>query len=194
VKGCGELFAEGLTVSELRDSVRNAYTPVLRDPEVSVILTGFEKPYFLAGGQVARPGKNDLRSPTGVVAAIAMAGGFNDQAKHSQVILFRQITDGVVESHVLNIKTMLATRNLEEDIELKPGDMLFVPQKPNIKNTALFPHLEPVIGLNSSIGFREMLWKKVLTNAQMYGCAKLRPEAPSNGFVSITCGTRWGRK
>jgi len=46
---------------------------------------------------VARPGKYDLRSPTGVVAAIAIAiaGGFNDQAKHSQVILFRQITDGV---------------------------------------------------------------------------------------------------
>ena len=34
----------------------------------------------------------------------------------------------MVESHVLNIKAMLASRNLEEDIELKPGDMLFVPQ------------------------------------------------------------------
>lgn len=139
VKGCGELFAEGLTVSELRDSVRKAYALVLRDTEVSVILTGFEKPYFLAGGQVARPGKNDLRLLTGVVAAIAMAGGFNDQAKHSQVTLFRQITDGVVESHVLNIKTMLATRNLEEDIELKPGDMLFVPQNRISKIRRYFP-------------------------------------------------------
>jgi polysaccharide biosynthesis/export protein len=128
LKGAGELFAERLTVSELRDAVRDAYSPVLRDPEVSVSLTGFEKPYFVAGGQVTHPGKYDLRSPTGVVAAIAIAGGFNDQAKHSQVVLFRPITDGVVESHVLNIKAMLASRNLEEDIELQPGDMLFVPQ------------------------------------------------------------------
>ena len=75
LKGFGELFAEGLTVSELRDSVRDAYAPVLRDPEVSVILAGFEKPYFVAGGQVARPGKYDLRSPTGVVAAGNCAGG-----------------------------------------------------------------------------------------------------------------------
>ena len=128
LKGLGELLAEGLTVAELHDSIRDAYAPVLRDPEVSVILTDFEKPYFLATGQVGRPGKYELRSPTNVVAAIAIAGGFNDQAKHSQVVLFRQITDGIVESHVLNIKAMLTSRNLDEDMELEPGDLLFVPQ------------------------------------------------------------------
>jgi polysaccharide export outer membrane protein len=128
LKGFGEVLAEGLTMAELHDSIRDAYAPVLRDPEVSVILADFEKPYFLAGGQVARPGKYELRSPTGVVAAIAIAGGFNDQAKHSQVVLFRQITNGIVESHVLNIKAMLASRNLDEDMKLEPGDLLFVPQ------------------------------------------------------------------
>jgi len=139
LKGSADLFAEGLTVPELRDAVHDAYAPVLRDPEVSVILTGFDKPYFVAAGQVTRPGKYDLRSPTGVVAAIAIAGGFNDQAKHSQVILFRPVTDGVVESHILNIKAMLASRNLEEDIELKPGDMLFVPQNRISKIRRYFP-------------------------------------------------------
>jgi polysaccharide biosynthesis/export protein len=127
-KAIGEIAAEGLTISELRDSIRSAYTPVLRDPEVSVILRDFEKPFFLAGGQVARPGKYELRSPTTVTEAIAIAGGFTDQSKHSQVVVFRKVTDGVVETHVLNIKTMLAARNLDEDVDLKPGDMLFVPQ------------------------------------------------------------------
>lgn len=139
LKGAADLFAEGLTVPELRDALRDAYAPVLHDPEVSVILTGFDKPYFVAAGQVTRPGKYDLRSPTGVVAAIAIAGGFNDQAKHSQVILFRPVTDGVVESHILNIKAMLASHNLEEDIELKPGDMLFVPQNRISKIRRYFP-------------------------------------------------------
>jgi polysaccharide export outer membrane protein len=69
-----------------------------------------------------------LRSPTSVAEAVAIAGGFTDQSKHSQVIVFRRVTDGVVESHVLNVKAMLASRNLEEDLELKPGDTLFVPQ------------------------------------------------------------------
>ncbi len=139
LRGLGQLFAEGLTLDQLRDAIRDAYAPILRDPEVSVILTGFDRPYFVAAGQVARPGKYELRSPTGVVAAIAMAGGFNDQAKHSQVVLFRPIAEGVVESHVLNIKAMLASRNLDEDIELKPGDMLFVPQNKISKIRRYFP-------------------------------------------------------
>ena len=36
--------------------------------------------------------------------------------------------NGVVETHVLNMKAMLRSKNLDEDVELKPGDMLFVPQ------------------------------------------------------------------
>jgi polysaccharide export outer membrane protein len=108
--------------------VGHAYAPTLRDPEVSVILKDFERPFFIAGGQVGHPGKYELRSPTTVSEAVALAGGFTEQSKHSQVIVFRTVTTGVVEAHVLNVKAMLASRNLEEDFELKPGDMLFVPQ------------------------------------------------------------------
>ena len=62
----GDVFAEDLTIAELKDLVRQTYAPVLRDPEVSVILKDFERPFFVAGGQVGRPGKYELRSPTTV--------------------------------------------------------------------------------------------------------------------------------
>lgn len=128
LKAVGDVTAEGLTISELRDAIRNAYSAILRDPEVSITLKEFEHPFFVAGGQVGRPGKYELRSPITASEAIAIAGGFTDQSKHSQVVLFRRISDGVVEAQILNLKAMLASRNLEEDLELKPGDMLFVPQ------------------------------------------------------------------
>lgn len=128
LKLAGDLLAEGLTLTEFRDAVREACLPMLRDPEVSVSLKDFDHPFFVVGGQVGRPGKYELRSSTSVAEAVAIAGGFTEQAKHSQVVLFRKINDGVVESHVLDIKAMLASRNLEEDLQLKPGDMLFVPQ------------------------------------------------------------------
>lgn len=128
LKNVGELVAEGLTLAELREAVRSAYSSLLRDPEVSVLLKDFERPFFIAGGQVGRPGKYELRSPTTVTEAVAIAGGFTEAAKHSQVVLFRRVLAGVVEAHVLNLKSMLASRNLEEDIQLQPGDMLYVPQ------------------------------------------------------------------
>lgn len=128
LKAVGEIVVEGLTISEIRDVVRNAYAAILRDPEVSVTLKEFEHPFFIAGGQVGHPGKYELRSPITASEAIAIAGGFTEQSKHSQVVLFRRVSDGIVEAQILNLKAMLASRNLQEDLELKPGDMLFVPQ------------------------------------------------------------------
>jgi polysaccharide export outer membrane protein len=128
LKAVDGVLAEGLTLTELHDAVVKVYQRALRDPEVSVILKDFEKPYFVAGGQVGHPGKYELRSPTTAAEAVALAGGFTESSKHSQVVLFRRVSTGVVETHVLNLKAMLASRNLEEDPELAPGDMLFVPQ------------------------------------------------------------------
>ena len=50
LRGLDELYAEGLTVAELRDAIRQAYTTTLHDPEVTIALKDFEKPYFIATG------------------------------------------------------------------------------------------------------------------------------------------------
>ena len=127
LKGVGNVFVEGLTVPEFTSAVTSACS-FMRDPEISVVLKEFEKPFFVAGGQVGHPGKYELRSPTTVTEALAIAGGLTDQSKHSQVVLFRKQREGFVESHVLNVKGMLSSRKLDEDFELMSGDMLFVPQ------------------------------------------------------------------
>ena len=127
LEAAGTLFAEGLTLPEVTAAVRQAYD-FMRDPEVGVTLKDFEKPSFLASGQLGHPGKYELRSRTTVTEGIAIAGGFTELSKHSQVVLFRRVFDGIFEAHVLNVKAMLSSRNLDEDLELKPGDMLYVPQ------------------------------------------------------------------
>jgi len=127
LRSVGNLQAETLTIPELTAAIARTYS-FMRDPEVSVTLKDFERPFFLAGGQVGHPGKYDLRSSTTVTEAIAIAGGFTEQSKHSQVVLFRRSHEGFVQSYVLNVKAMLSSHDLAEDLELKPGDMLFVPQ------------------------------------------------------------------
>jgi polysaccharide export outer membrane protein len=128
LKGTEQIYAEGTTVPDLGAVIREAYRGRLHDPEVSVTLKDFDKPYFIAGGEVGHPGKYELRSDTTVTEAVAMAGGFTPRAKHSQVVLFRRISDEVFESHLLDIKSMLNSRQLREDMHLRSGDLLFVPQ------------------------------------------------------------------
>ncbi|HEX9112344.1 MAG TPA: polysaccharide biosynthesis/export family protein, partial [Terriglobales bacterium] len=128
LKGTGTLFVEGLTIPELQQAIASRYRGILHEPEVTVTLKSFDKPYFLASGEVARPGKYELRGDVTVNEAVAIAGGFTPQARHSQVVLFRRISADVAESHVIDLKKMLTSRDLREDWHLRPGDFVFVPQ------------------------------------------------------------------
>ncbi len=128
LKDAGMVLAQGLTVEEFADAVRKAYRGYLHDPQVAVALKDFEHPYFIAGGEVSKPGKYELRSETSVAEAVQIAGGFTQQAKHSQVVLFRRVNDDLVEARLLDMKKMLKERSLNEDPELRPGDFIFVPQ------------------------------------------------------------------
>ena len=128
LKDASAVLAQGLTVAQFRDAVREAYTGYLHDPEAAVALKDFERPYFVVGGEVGKPGKYELRSDTTVAEAIQVAGGFTSQSKHSQVVLFRRINDDLVETRLLNLKQMLKQSDLEEDAHIRAGDMVFVPQ------------------------------------------------------------------
>ena len=128
LKGAGLVFAEGLTLEEFREAVRRAYTGYLHDPQVAVALKEFEHPYFVAGGEVGKPGKYELRADTTIMEAVEIAGEFTREAKHSQVLLFRRVNDELVEARVFNLKKMLQDKSLGEAAQLRPGDLVFVPQ------------------------------------------------------------------
>jgi polysaccharide biosynthesis/export protein len=128
LQGVGEVPAAGKTLPEFRKLLQEAYAKIVSPQAITVELKDFEKPYFLVGGEVGHPGKFELRSDTTVAAAVAIAGGFKDTAKHSQVLLFRRVSDEWMEAKTLDLKKMLSAGNLSEDPHLRPGDMIYVPK------------------------------------------------------------------
>ena len=124
-----DVHIQDQSIPEVIETLKKAYAGVLHDPVISVVLRDFEKPYFIAGGQVGKPGKYDLRGPTTATQAVAIAGGFVDFAKSKQVLLFRRYTDDTVEVKALDLKSILKkTGDPREDLMLQPGDMLYVPK------------------------------------------------------------------
>lgn len=126
--GVGDLHLEGLTTQESAAAIRVAYAQILHEPIVTIDLKDFNKPYFIVGGEVGHPGKFDLRGEMSATEAIAIAGGFNDSSKHSQVLLFRRVNSDWYEVKPLNLKRILQGHDVNEDPEVLPGDMIFVPQ------------------------------------------------------------------
>jgi protein involved in polysaccharide export with SLBB domain len=75
--------------------------------------------------------------------ALAVAGGMNDKAKSSEIVLFRKTREGTFEGKAYNIKKLVASRNLSEDPLLLPGDMVYVPQ-------STFSHIKPFLPTTSA--------------------------------------------
>jgi polysaccharide export outer membrane protein len=139
LKGVGDLRVQGQTVPELTETLRGAYSKILNDPIISISLKDFEKPYFVVDGQVSRPGKYDLRGTVTLTQAIAIAGGFTDKARHSQVLLFRRVNSQWMHAQLIDVKKMERAGKLTEDVRLRPGDMMFVPKNTFSKISPFFP-------------------------------------------------------
>jgi polysaccharide biosynthesis/export protein len=126
--GAGDIRLQGLTTAQSLAAIREAYAKVLNNPIVTMELKNFNKPYFIVNGQVHSPGRYDLRGYTTATQAVAMAGGFEDSAKHSQVLVFRRVNNDWYEVKSVNLKHILQGHDVNEDPEIRTGDMLFVPQ------------------------------------------------------------------
>lgn len=149
LRGAGDVEVLGQTLPQASETIRAAYTKLLDNPNVSIVLKDFEKPYFIAGGWVGKPGRYELRGDTTLSQAIQVAGGLKDGAKSSQVILFRTISNDWVEVKRLNIKQILAGKDVREDVHLMPGDMFVVPKStfariaPFIPRASLGTYINP---------------------------------------------------
>jgi len=128
LENAGSLHVQGLTVPELTAALKNAYAGTLHNPIISVDLKDFQKPFFTVSGQVGKPGKYDLRDEITVAEGIAIAGGLAPTAK-TQIFLFHRTSDDWYEVKKLNLKNVLNGKDVNEDATLKPGDMIYVPEK-----------------------------------------------------------------
>lgn len=143
----GDMHVSGLTLPEVQKRIEAKYATILKQPVISVIPRDLEKSFFIAMGEVARPGKYELRGPITVTEALAIAGGLApDRAKHSEVVLFRREGNTLGPGEVVDVKKMLKKRDLREDVYLKPGDLLYVPQNTWSKVHQLIP--TPGLGMS----------------------------------------------
>lgn len=139
LKAVGDVLAMGRTVSELQEVLIERYSEILRQPVLSVILREFEKPYFVVAGEVAHPGKFELRGATTLTQAMALAGGQTPAAKYSEVLLFRRFMNEWLEVKEVDVKKMYATRNMSEDPLLRHGDTILVPKSTMSKISPFIP-------------------------------------------------------
>jgi polysaccharide export outer membrane protein len=139
LQAAGSLHIQGMTVPEIVAAVRNAYSNILHEPVINVGLTDYQKPFFFVSGQVGKPGQYFMRYDLTVTEAVAMGGGFAPTAK-TQVFLFHRVSDGWSEVKQIKLDKFLDGKQVEEDVRVRAGDMLYVPEKKIIRFRKYVPY------------------------------------------------------
>jgi polysaccharide export outer membrane protein len=124
----GSVKIGGLTVDEANALLTKEASKTLRDPVITLDLKTFEIPYVIVGGEVIRPGRIEFHGNLTVLRAIETAGGPTHYARSNQVLLVRPINGVDAEVRVLDLKRMLTKHDLSEDLTLRAGDLLVLPE------------------------------------------------------------------
>jgi len=130
---------QGLTMQEAQREIVKAYSTILNDPDITVTLKDFEKPYFVVSGSVRNPGKFDYRGHTTVMQAVATAGGFDNSAKHSQILLMHKYSNDLVQVTMVDLRQVMKGNELSKDLEVRPGDTIFAPKSAFAKFAPFIP-------------------------------------------------------
>ena len=128
LKLIGEIQASGITLKELYSRIEKEYEKYVTKPVVSVTLKEFGKRKVYVMGQAKGSGSYDYRDGITVLELVSLAGGFSIEAELSQVKVFRGTGDKRTILEV-NMEDVITKGELKKDIQLKPDDIVYVPQK-----------------------------------------------------------------
>ena len=118
-----DVQAAGLTTLELREVLTKKLAEYMPSPEVSVIVTDVRSFKVSVIGEVARPGRYELKSWTTVLDVLALAGGFTQFAARSRIVILQP--DGKTMKRIPFNYNKIAGD--QENFYLRNGDIVLVP-------------------------------------------------------------------
>ena len=123
------IMAAGRTFRQVQTELSAELASQLRDPTLAVTPRAYAPEQIYVGGQVGQPGTYTLPGRVGALEAILMAGGMSPGARTKQVAVLRRAPNGGMMMRTVNIQNGLVNiREYNDNIQLKRGDIIFVPK------------------------------------------------------------------
>ncbi len=153
----GNFKAEGLTLTQLQNQVRDGLARVLRDPQVDVEITDYASKIYYAFGQIVRPGVYPVRATTSLLEGVATAGGPTERANLSHAYLIRAKTVVPVDFYAL-----FERGDISQNLLLADGDIIYLP---NLNDAKVYVLGEVNAPVAAPIQGRRMRLTEAITDA-----------------------------
>ena len=121
----GELKASGKTVAQLKKEIEEKIARYVPDSVLTIEVKQTAMQIYVLG-RVNQPGRTFLTTDVNILQALAIAGGPNPFANRSRIRVLRQ-EGGKTSVFPFNYDEVTSGRQLDTNIELKRGDVVFVP-------------------------------------------------------------------
>jgi polysaccharide export outer membrane protein len=136
----GRVHAGGLNVEQLQIELTKRLREYLQDPIVSVTVAEFHSQPVSIMGAVETPGVHQIRGNKTLFEVISEAGGLRDDAGN-KITVTRQMANGALplpnaitdpsgrySIAELNIRSVMSAKNPQDNIPVKPYDVITVPK------------------------------------------------------------------
>lgn len=155
----GPVRVAGLTVSQAQDRIREVLRTYLKNPWVVVEIAEYKSQPLYLLGQFKSPGTYYMDRPLTLSQGIALGNGFDNTAD----LRGARITRG---NRILpvDVYDLLVNGNGKENVWLRPGDTVFLPDNRNsqvfifgaVKKPGPIPMLQGGLNLAQAIGSAEL--------------------------------------
>jgi polysaccharide export outer membrane protein len=127
----GQVPVSGASTTELERRIGQLLKAggYIAEPQVNVTVVQFRSAQIAVLGQVNKPGRYPLEgTPHKITDLLAIAGGVTAQAADAvTVVTWRE---GVEQHLDIDLPVMFTHKNMNDDIKLSSGDVVFVPRAP----------------------------------------------------------------
>lgn len=122
----GEVEVLEVTPRELTHALRERYTGILTNPEITVFIRTFAGQKVYVGGEVTNPGLIPFDGRLTLVQALAQVGWMKKSAAPSSVVVLRDTGNHTPTILLVDVRQQL--RNVGDAVVLRPFDVVYVPQ------------------------------------------------------------------
>lgn len=124
-----DVMAAGRTPAQLARDIETALGKVIRDPVVTVMVSGFQgtnEQQIRVIGETTRPQSIPYRKGMSLLDVMIQVGGLTDYADGNHAVLVRGAEDG--KQYTVRLKDLLKRGDISANVEVTPGDVLIIPQ------------------------------------------------------------------
>jgi len=125
-----DLPVTGKTPSQVAREIEKALARFIKDPMVTVMMTGFVGPYseqIRVVGEAAKPQALAYRQRMTLLDVMIAVGGLTTYAAGNQATIVRMV-DGKQRQFTVHIDDLIKDGDITANVDMLPGDTLIIPE------------------------------------------------------------------